>query len=100
MGEAVHQLTHLRAAPLVTVAVFLLPVVAGLAGTLLPAFGYLPAIGGHELSLAPWRDLVATPGFATSLAITLLTGIVTPMVAAAIAFCFCAWAHGRPWMRR
>ena len=29
---------------------FLLPVVAGLAGTLLPAFGFLPAAGGHEFS--------------------------------------------------
>ena len=27
----------------------------GSLGTLLPAFGYLPAIGGHALSLDPWR---------------------------------------------
>jgi len=45
----------LRAVPVVTVALFLVPIAAGLAGTLLPAFGYLPAIGGHTLNLDPWR---------------------------------------------
>lgn len=100
MGEAIHQVGWLRAAPVVTVAAFLAPIVAGLAGTLLPAFGWLPALGGNALSLAPWRELAALPGFATSLAITLFTGIATPIAAVAIAFGFCAWAHERAWMRR
>jgi len=33
----------LAAAPVVTVATFALPIAAGLAGTLAPAFGYLPS---------------------------------------------------------
>ena len=41
--------------PAITVGVLLLPIGAGLLGTLLPAFGYLPAIGGRALDLAPWR---------------------------------------------
>jgi len=40
------------AAPVVTVATFALPIAAGFVGTLAPAFGYLPAIGGHEFSLS------------------------------------------------
>src|SRR5262245_37022804 len=105
MGEAVHEISKrsrdpFRAAPAVTVGVFMLPIAAGLVGTLLPAFGYLPAIGGHELTLAPWRALLAAPGFATSLAVTLAVGIVTPLLALAVAFGFCAWAHDRWWMRR
>ena len=56
----------LAAAPALTVATFALPIAAGLAGTLAPAFGYLPAIGGHAWSLDPWRELVAWPGFAST----------------------------------
>ena len=36
-----------------------LPILAGLAGTVLPAFGYLPALGGEGFSLEPWRMLLA-----------------------------------------
>ena len=52
VGEAVHEVNsarrrdYTRAAPALTIAVFLVPIAAGLVGTLLPAFGYLPAIGG------------------------------------------------------
>jgi putative thiamine transport system permease protein len=46
----------------------------GLAGTLAPAFGYLPAIGGHALLARSWRELVAWPGFASSVRLTLVTG--------------------------
>ncbi|MCU0922346.1 MAG: ABC transporter permease, partial [Burkholderiaceae bacterium] len=57
-----------------TLAVFLLPIVAGLAGTLLPAFGWLPALGGDALSLQPWRALLDTPGLGTALQLTLAVG--------------------------
>ena len=106
MGEAVHEMSAspargwLRLAPAVTVAAFLLPIAAGLAGTLLPAFGYLPAIGGHAFTLEPWRRLIDAPGFATSARVTLVVGLATPLLACAIAFGFCAWAHDRALMRR
>ena len=38
-----------RLAPFFALAAFLLPVVLGLVGTLLPAFGWLPRLGRHEL---------------------------------------------------
>lgn len=90
----------LAAAPWLTTAVFLLPVVAGLVGTLLPAFGVLPALGRSELSLAPWRELAAQPGLATSLRITLVTGFTAALLSFALALSFCAWAWRRPWARR
>ncbi len=86
--------------PVMTVGMLLLPVGAGLVGTLLPAIGYLPAIGGHAFALAPWRALVEWPGFAGSVAITLFTGVVTASLALALAVGFCALTHGRPWTRR
>jgi putative thiamine transport system permease protein len=100
MGEALHTVGALRFAPALTVGAFLLPIGAGLIGTLLPAFGYLPAIGGHEWSLEPWRRLVAYPGFVTSLAVTIGVGVATSLLAVAIALGFCAWAYDRPRWRR
>jgi len=75
VGTPLHPVTPRRgprrglaAAPWLTVAAFALPVGTGLVGTLLPAFGILPALGRTEPSLAPWRELVAQPGFATACA--------------------------------
>ncbi len=90
----------LRFAPAFTVAVFLLPIAAGIIGTVLPAFGYLPAIGGHQFDLDGWRRLFDYPGFTTSLSVTLGTGILTSMLAVVLAFGFCALTHGRTWTRR
>ena len=72
-------------APALTVLVFSLPILAGLLGTLLPAFGYLPALGGVHIGTAPWRTLVDAPGFATAL-----------LLAVAVV----AFVHHRPWSRR
>jgi putative thiamine transport system permease protein len=105
MGEAVHALDTrgrgvLRFAPVLTVGAFLLPIAAGLIGTLLPAFGYLPALGGQAWSLEPWRRLFAYPGFVTSLTNTLTVGVATSLLAVAIALGFCAWMYDRPRWRR
>jgi putative thiamine transport system permease protein len=95
-----HRRSALAFVPAVTVALFLLPIAAGLIGTLLPAFGYLPAIGGQALSLAPWRRLFASPGFATSLATTLATGVTATAVSIVLALGFCAVAHRGTLARR
>jgi putative thiamine transport system permease protein len=106
MGAALHEVTAPRGAgiialfPVLTVAAFLLPIAAGLAGTLLPAFGYLPAIGGNAFSLDPWRRIVAYPGITTSVMTSLSTGMSATIISLALAIAFCAIAHGRSWSRR
>lgn len=90
----------LRLAPWVTLALFLGPIVAGVAGTLGPAFGWLPAIGGEALSLAPWRGLFGWPGFAASLHVTLTTGFAATALSLATVVLFCAAAHGTVMFRR
>ena len=74
---------------------FGLPIAAGLVGTLLPAFGYLPAVGGRSLSLEPWRELIGYPGFTSALRLTLTTGFVATGSALILATGFCATVHGR-----
>jgi putative thiamine transport system permease protein len=90
----------LRHAPLLTVAAFAAPIVAGLIGTLLPAFGVLPAIGGDSFNLNAWRALLAFPGFATSLWLTLSTGWLATLLAAVITFALGAVLVHRPLVRR
>jgi len=87
-------------APWITIALFLLPVAAGLLGTLLPAFGYLPAIGGERLSLDPWRALVEQPGVANSVLLSVQTGVLATAISLAIATAFCALLHDHPALLR
>jgi putative thiamine transport system permease protein len=87
----------LSLAPALTLAAFVLPIAAGLAGTLLPAFGWLPALGGHAFSLAPWRELLATPGVTTAFWLTLFTGWLSTLLALGLAVAVAAHAHGRTW---
>jgi len=85
----------LRYAPLVTVALFLVPIAAGLLGTALPAFGWLPAIGGRTLTLAPWIRLFSAPGIGTAIALTVGTGLLATVLSVLLVFGLCAQIHGR-----
>ncbi|MGQ9365135.1 ABC transporter permease [Azospirillum sp. ST 5-10] len=86
--------------PALTVIAFLAPILAGLLGTVLPAFGLLPALGGTEPGLAAWRDLLAAPGLAASVRLTVTTGGAATAASLALAVAFCAAWHGSPWFAR
>ena len=80
--------------PALTLGAFLAPVIAGLVGTWLPAFGYFPALGGETFTLAPWTALFAQPGLAESLRLTLLSGGLATFAAFLITVFFLAACHG------
>lgn len=61
------------------------PILAGLAVTLAASFGWLPAIGHADLTLAPWAQALAQPGFGTSLRLTLVTGLGASVLSLALA---------------
>lgn len=86
--------------PTLTLALFLAPIAAGLAGTLFPAFGYMPALGLGPPSLQPWRDLAATPGIGDSIRLTLFSGFGATILALLLAVGFCAAAQARPRLAR
>ncbi len=86
----------LRLAPAFTLLVLGVPIILGLAWTLLPAFGYFPAIDGTDFTLEPWRVLFAAPGFDRALLLTLTTGIGTTVLALLAAIGFCAMTAHRP----
>lgn len=90
----------LRYLPGLTLLLFLGPVGAGLLGTLLPAFGYLPALGGDTLSLEPWRRLLEAPGLATAVRTSLLSGFGATALALALSILAFAAGHGTPALSR
>jgi putative thiamine transport system permease protein len=93
----------LRHVPAVTLVLMLGPAAAGVIGTLLPAFGFLPALGGETLSLAPWRALASTPGLGRSVWLSVTAGIVCTAVSLAFVVAMVAAFQGtRPftWMQR
>lgn len=90
----------LRLVPPLTLLLFLGPIAAGLAGTLLPAFGYLPVLGLTLSPLDPWRMLLAAPGLGTALTLTLISGLLSAAISYALAVGLCAAFHDRPWFTR
>jgi len=90
----------LRFAPVLTLALVLGPVTAGLAGTLLPAFGYLPAIGRDGLSFAAWVELARTPGIGRAVGLALGTGFAATLLSLLLAVGFAATVARLPALRR
>lgn len=90
----------LRLAPGLTISVFLLPIAAGLVGTLLPAAGWLPALGGDRLSVQAWQALADTPGLGTAVRLTLGIGWVATVLSLVVAVGTVAALRHRPAGRR
>ncbi|MDA0787072.1 MAG: ABC transporter permease subunit [Proteobacteria bacterium] len=93
-GEARIPVSPLRWLPAVTLLLLLGPVVAGLLGTVFPAFGYLPALGRATFSLEPWHALFASPGVAESIRLSFVTGLAVTAVSFAVVILFVAGWHG------
>lgn len=71
-----------------------LPVLAGLAGTIGPAFGFLPVLGGDHLTLDHFADLAAQPHLLRSSLISFATAIVTTGLSLVIVMLFTAGYAG------
>ncbi|MDF1610437.1 ABC transporter permease [Hoeflea sp. YIM 152468] len=69
-----------RLAPPLTLAILLGPLFFGLAGTALPAFGYLPELGGEKFTTQHFSALAAVPGILRSSVLSILIGLVTTLV--------------------
>lgn len=84
------------------VVIFLLagPVLAGLAGTLLPAFGFLPVLGETNFSLAPFQRLFRMPGLGHSIALSFVTGLTASLLSLGIVLLFAAGWSGTATFQR
>lgn len=89
-----------RLGPLLAILLLAGPILAGLAGTLLPAFGYLPALGGEALSLEPFRRLAAEPGIGRSVMLSLGVGLAATLVSVSVVALFLAgWTGTKAFTR-
>jgi putative thiamine transport system permease protein len=100
VGRATRGGMLLALAPPLTLLLQLAPIAAGLAGTLLPAFAYLPVVGATEFSLEPWRILGAEPGLWRSLRLTLWTGFAAATLSLLLALALVATSYHSRWLTR
>ncbi|MCG5485245.1 MAG: ABC transporter permease [Sinorhizobium meliloti] len=77
-----------------------LPILAGLAGTILPAFGYLPALGGFRVTLAHFAEFAGQPHILRSVLTGLAAGLLTTVAATAVVGTFVAGFAGTPLFAR
>jgi putative thiamine transport system permease protein len=73
-----------------TILLLTLPILAGLAGALLPAFGWLPALGGEAFGVEPWIRLLAQPGIVWASLVSLGVGLAATLASLVIVFLFLA----------
>ncbi len=82
--------------PMATLVLMLGPVLAGLWGTILPAFGQLSAAGLHGPSLDPFRMVFATPGIWQSIRLSVTTGLLSALLSLGIVILiFAGWSGTR-----
>lgn len=83
-------------APALTLAAMLGPVLAGLLGTLAPALGYMPALGGTEVGTAVFADLLAWPGLARAATLSAVVGLgATALSLAIVVLIVAGWSGTR-----
>lgn len=84
----------LKHIPALTLFFLIGPVLAGLTGVLLPAFGVLPSLGGTSLTLDYFQNVLSTPGVIRSSFLSLAVGLVTTAISLGIVMLLIACWHG------
>ncbi len=80
--------------PAFAILILIGPVAAGLLGALMPALGYLPAIGGTTVDLSAFVKLADEPGLWWSCWLSLSVGLSTTLVSFLIVMVFVAGWQG------
>ena len=76
-----------------------LPVLAGLAGVIGPAFGYLPALGRSTWSFEPWQAVLGWPGLGAAVRLSVVTGVLATGISLALTLLIvAAWQGTRSFL--
>jgi putative thiamine transport system permease protein len=70
--------------PALTLLLLFGPVICGLAGTLAPAFGWLPAVGATDPGLGAFRALLAWPGLPHAVTLSVVTGLAATLLSVVV----------------
>lgn len=79
-----------KLAPALVLFILVGSIAIGLVFVLVTGFGYLPALGGHALSLDSFRGLFADPRVMPALASTVIAGVSATMAACIVALALAA----------
>lgn len=86
--------------PALLMALLIIPVMGGLIGVLLPAFGYIPALDKMRFSLHGFSVLFNTPGFSKMVLLSLSSAFISTILALAITLLILACYFTSPWLAR
>ncbi|GAB56967.1 hypothetical protein GPUN_2853 [Glaciecola punicea ACAM 611] len=67
--------------PRILISLLLVPVAAGLLGLILPAFGWLPALGENTINLRGFAAFFHTPGWTNMLGLSFFTSFISTLFA-------------------
>lgn len=89
-----------RVGPPLAIALLAGPILFGLLGTLLPAFGYLPVLGGMAFTLDHFGVLLSQPGIWHSVWLSLTAGLASAALSLAVVMLIVGgWAGTRAFAR-
>ncbi|PKG58179.1 ABC transporter permease [Shewanella sp. GutDb-MelDb] len=86
--------------PSVMVTLIVLPVLAGLLGVILPAFGWIPALGLTEFGLHGFEQLMATPDMSRMVMLSFTTSLISTLLAFIMTTLILASYFSSPWLKR
>ncbi|ARD42946.1 ABC transporter permease subunit [Colwellia sp. PAMC 21821] len=92
--------TIVNISPKVLMAILILPVLGGLLGVILPAFGWLPALDKTQFNLQGFEQLMQTPGIAQMIGLSFFSSIVSGLLAFIITLLLLATYFDSPWLAR
>ncbi|MGB7432187.1 MAG: ABC transporter permease [Ahrensia sp.] len=88
-----------KAAPGLTLLLLVMPMLFGLTGTILPAIGYLPALGGHDFTTEHFSAFFAQPAIGRSIMQALGVGLASAVISVGLVALFVAGWYGKPVFR-
>lgn len=90
MGATLRSVNYLSVFQRLTQLLLLLPIAAGLLGAFFPAFGYFPEIGGNQLNIDVFRELLKHPALPHSVRLTIFSGITATLISLCFALALAA----------
>jgi putative thiamine transport system permease protein len=87
-----------RISPYLMMALLLLPVLGGLVGVLLPAFGWIPALDHNTFNLQGFAQLLHTPGIGHMVLLSISTSFISTLLAFLITILILACYFTSRWL--
>lgn len=89
-----------RSSPYLLMALLVVPILGGLLGVLMPAFGWFPALNATQLSLDGFSQLAQTPGITRMAWLSFSTSLISTVLAFVITILLLACYFNSPWLSR